>query len=107
MKGEKSQSKFISDETVKKDYVLSDSLLSDYSKSDLWYKKGSFDVITTVRRKLIVIVSLCCTFIVIESFGAYFSNSIAILTDVIHLLSDLLGFAVSLLTVEMTKKRAN
>ena len=53
--------------------------------------------------KLVKIVLLCVTFIIVESIGAYLSNSIAIFTDVIHLFSDLLGFLFSLISVHLAR----
>lgn len=41
---------------------------------------------------------------VIEAVGAYLSHSIAILTDVAHLSSDLLGFFVSLIGIIIAEK---
>ena len=41
---------------------------------------------------------------VIEAVGAYLSHSIAILTDVAHLSSDLLGFFVSLFGIIIAEK---
>ena len=41
---------------------------------------------------------------VIEAVGAYLSHSIAILTDVAHLSSDLLGFFVSLIGIIIAQK---
>ena len=48
------------------------------------------------------ICALCFTFIIIESIGAFISKSIAILTDAIHLFSDLFGFMLSLLAVYLS-----
>ena len=52
------------------------------------------------------IIFICSFFIVLEAIGAYLSNSIAIFTDLIHLLSDLLGFLFSLLFVVLSTKKA-
>lgn len=40
----------------------------------------------------------------LEAIGAYFSKSIAILTDCVHLLSDLMGFTFSLISIYLTSK---
>lgn len=72
----------------------------DQSESDVWYKPELYrDMQSGVKSKLIFIVGLCSFFILIELFGAILSNSIAIFTDVVHLLSDLLGFVFSLISV--------
>ena len=74
----------------------------DQTESDIWYKPELFqDMHMGVKSKLVYIVGLCSFFILIESIGAYLSNSIAIFTDVIHLLSDLLGFVFSLLSIHL------
>ena len=49
---------------------------------------------------------LCFTFIIIESIGAFISHSIAILTDAVHLFSDLFGFMLSLLAVYLSQKKS-
>lgn len=49
---------------------------------------------------------ICFFFIILETVGAYLSDSIAIFTDVIHLLSDLLGFVFSLFSVYLATKKA-
>jgi cation diffusion facilitator family transporter len=43
-------------------------------------------------------------FIIIELIGAYLSNSVAIYSDVIHLFSDLSGFACSLIAIQLSKR---
>lgn len=76
--------------------------------SDIWYNhKIIGDVSLGVKSKLLFIVMICCIFIIIESIGAAFSNSIAIFTDVIHLFSDLLGFIFSLISVHLATKKAS
>ncbi|GAQ87317.1 Zn2+ transporter [Klebsormidium nitens] len=49
-----------------------------------------------VWRKLSWAIVLCCLFMGIEVVGGVLSNSLAILTDAAHLLSDVAGFALSL-----------
>lgn len=74
----------------------------DKTDSDIWYKPELYkDMENGVKAKLVYIVGLCSFFICIEIVGAYMSNSIAIFTDVVHLLSDLLGFVFSLISVHL------
>jgi zinc transporter 2 len=47
-------------------------------------------------RKLCWVSVVCVTFMTAELIGGYISNSLAIMTDAAHLLSDLLGFVISL-----------
>ena len=76
--------------------------------TDLWYNVNKIkDISDTVKRKLTVIIGICLFFICVEAIGAYISKSIAIFADVTHLLSDLLGFIVSLISVYLASKKAN
>lgn len=48
-------------------------------------------------RKLALALALASVFMVIEIAGGIYAHSLAIITDAAHLLSDVSGFAVSLL----------
>jgi zinc transporter 2 len=50
-------------------------------------------------RKLFVAVALCVVFMSVEVFGGIKANSLAILTDAAHLLSDVAAFAISLFSL--------
>ncbi|KAG8663682.1 metal tolerance protein 1 isoform X1 [Manihot esculenta] len=50
-------------------------------------------------RKLLVAVALCVIFMSVEVGGGIVANSLAILTDAAHLLSDVAAFAISLLSL--------
>eukprot|EP00850_Spirogloea_muscicola_P020341 SM000213S06806 [mRNA] locus=s213:55493:59090:+ [translate_table: standard] len=54
-----------------------------------------------VRRKLTMAIALCLVFMVVEIVGGLLSNSLSILTDAAHLLSDIAGFAISLFALWM------
>lgn len=49
--------------------------------------------------KLIKAVGFCLVFMVLEVVGGIWANSLAILTDAAHLLSDVAGFAISLFAI--------
>ncbi|CAL8470548.1 g10090 [Coccomyxa elongata] len=49
-----------------------------------------------VRRKLVLALVLAIIFMIVEVIGGYIANSLAIMTDAAHLLSDVSGFAVAL-----------
>jgi len=49
-----------------------------------------------VIKKLLVVCTICTLFMICEIIGGYIANSLAIMTDAAHLLSDLLGFAISI-----------
>lgn len=53
----------------------------------------------TSMRKLLVAVVLCALFITVEVVGGIKANSLAILTDAAHLLSDVAAFAISLFSL--------
>lgn len=50
-------------------------------------------------RKLLVAVVLCIVFMAVEVVGGIKANSLAILTDAAHLLSDVAAFAISLFSL--------
>nr|CCI55403.1 PH01B015M02.4 [Phyllostachys edulis] len=54
---------------------------------------------TTSMRKLIIAVILCIIFMSVEVVGGIKANSLAILTDAAHLLSDVAAFAISLFSL--------
>ena len=57
-------------------------------------------------KKLVWICIICTIFMIIEIVGGYLANSIAIMTEAAHLLSDLLGFLVSIISIYISKKVA-
>ncbi|KAL1828201.1 hypothetical protein DCAR_0207396 [Daucus carota subsp. sativus] len=50
-------------------------------------------------RKLVIAVALCIVFMTVEVVGGLKANSLAILTDAAHLLSDVAAFAISLFSL--------
>ncbi|XP_027335030.1 metal tolerance protein 1-like isoform X1 [Abrus precatorius] len=54
---------------------------------------------STSMRKLLMAVVLCVVFMTIEVVGGIKANSLAILTDAAHLLSDVAAFAISLFSL--------
>lgn len=54
---------------------------------------------STSMRKLLTAVILCVIFMSVEVFGGIKANSLAILTDAAHLLSDVAAFAISLFSL--------
>lgn len=66
------------------------------------HKKHQDDAV----KKLIWTCIICTIFMVIEIIGGYLANSIAIMSDAAHLLSDLFGFAVSILSIYISRKVA-
>eukprot|EP00897_Mesotaenium_endlicherianum_P005012 jgi/Mesen1/4539/ME000232S03796 len=58
------------------------------------------------RRKLMYAIALCLGFMIVEVIGGLWANSLAILTDAAHLLSDVAGFAISLFALWMASWEA-
>jgi len=58
-------------------------------------------------KKLIKSSAICIIFMVIELIGGIASGSLAILSDAAHMLSDFSGFAVSMLSIIISQKKAN
>ncbi|XP_047173407.1 metal tolerance protein 1-like [Vigna umbellata] len=54
---------------------------------------------STSMRKLLIAVILCVIFMTVEVVGGIKANSLAILTDAAHLLSDVAAFAISLFSL--------
>ena len=51
--------------------------------------------------------AISVVFMLVEIVGGVLSNSIAILTDAAHQMSDVAGFGISFLAVYVTRKRSN
>mmetsp|Transcript_35672 Transcript_35672/g.33814 ORF Transcript_35672/g.33814 Transcript_35672/m.33814 type:complete len:526 (+) Transcript_35672:122-1699(+) len=54
--------------------------------------------------KLKLAIVLATTFMIVEIFGGYVANSLAIFSDAAHLLTDIAGFGISLLAVIYSKR---
>ncbi|PON78917.1 Cation efflux protein [Parasponia andersonii] len=68
--------------------------LSDAGSNSKDAKERSVSV-----RKLLIAVALCLVFMSVEVVGGIKANSLAILTDAAHLLSDIAAFAISLFSL--------
>lgn len=49
--------------------------------------------------KLLLVSSVCFLFMLIEIIGGYLANSLAIMADAAHMLSDIAGFMISYLAI--------
>lgn len=58
-------------------------------------------------RKLIIVSIVCLIFMTIEIVGGFISNSLAIMTDAAHLLSDNVSFAISIISLIIANKPAS
>ena len=80
----------------------SDEESSIVEKNAEIYKKQQDNAI----RKLSWVCVICTIFMTIEIIGGYLANSIAIMSDAAHLLSDLLGFLISIVSIYISRKVA-
>jgi Co/Zn/Cd efflux system component len=60
--------------------------------------------VDTAQGKLIVAMVICVVFMVLEVIGGFLAGSVAIMTDAAHLLSDVTGFGISLLSIWLAKR---
>lgn len=56
------------------------------------------------QNKLICVSVICLLFMIAEVIGGYLSNSMAIMSDAAHLLSDLLSFMVGIASIRLTMR---
>jgi zinc transporter 2 len=57
-------------------------------------------------KKLAIVVFICFLFMIVEIAGGIISNSLAILTDAAHMLSDVGGMGISMISIWIGKKNA-
>ncbi|KAL4486368.1 hypothetical protein ABPG72_007154 [Tetrahymena utriculariae] len=68
------------------------------------------DLQSNKAKALRILKIVCCistSFMCVEFVGGYLSNSLAIMTDAVHLLSDVVGFLVTILAIYISKLKAN
>jgi zinc transporter 2 len=53
------------------------------------------------RRKLLSVSIVCFLFMFCEIIGGYLANSLAIMTDAAHMLSDVAGFMISYFAISL------
>ena len=76
---------------------------SSHGENNLaFYKKQQDEAI----KKLAWVCVICTIFMIIEIIGGYLANSIAIMSDAAHLLSDLLGFLISIISIYISRRVA-
>ena len=56
------------------------------------------------RRKLLIAICFCFVFMCAEVFGGYIANSLAIMTDAAHLLSDVAGLCINVFALWLSSK---
>ena len=55
-------------------------------------------------RKLAIVVIICFIFMIVEVAGGIMSKALAILTDAAHMLSDVMGFVISMISIWIGQK---
>ncbi|KAF9598143.1 hypothetical protein IFM89_025557 [Coptis chinensis] len=70
------------------------------------YHKSEFESTSRSARKLGGLIILSLIFVVVEIVGGFKANSLAVLTDAAHLLTDVMGFSVSLFAVWASRWQA-
>lgn len=58
-------------------------------------------------RKLLIVAFVSVFFIAVQITGGIMANSIAIFTDSAHLASDLVGFAISIISLTLAQRKAD
>ncbi|EJW85706.1 hypothetical protein WUBG_03385, partial [Wuchereria bancrofti] len=56
------------------------------------------------EQSLYAVSAVTVIFIIIEFLGGYFANSLAIMTDAGHMVSDLLSFCVAIIAIKLAQK---
>lgn len=57
--------------------------------------------------KLMIVILISIVFIVGELVGGYLSNSISVISDAFHLITDLIGFIMSFIFIDLSRKEPN
>ena len=68
--------------------------------------EGDDDESSVARRKLLMACALIFVFMTIEGIGGIVSGSLAIMTDALHLLTDLVGFGISIAALTLSRRPA-
>lgn len=64
------------------------------------------DVLIADRRRLLVVLAVTITYLASEMVGGWFANSLALLTDAVHMLTDVAALCLSLLTLWISSRPA-
>ena len=75
------------------------------SRSDREARSAAMESFLDARSKLTKATAIVVVFMVAEVVGGIVSGSLAILTDAAHLMSDLVGFVVSLVALHLAKRK--
>src|ERR1700693_605758 len=63
--------------------------------------------VSTARRRLLIVLSITVFFFAAELIGGYYANSLALMTDAVHVLTDIAALCLSLLTLWISSRPAS
>ena len=70
-------------------------------------QKNADKVLQSNLNRLYINIGISIVFMLAELLGGILSGSLAILTDAAHILSDILGFTISIISLKITRKPAS
>eukprot|EP00835_Amoeboradix_gromovi_P005574 NODE_537_length_7002_cov_0.281762.p2 type:complete len:357 gc:universal NODE_537_length_7002_cov_0.281762:1111-2181(+) len=83
-----------------------DSTLSlSYSANQCLMSKSSGD--SKAVKKLLIALSICLVIFLAELLGGVFAHSLALISDAMHMLSDVVGFVIALVAIWLSKRKNN
>src|SRR5580698_10383491 len=59
------------------------------------------------RRRLSIVLAITAVFFAAELIGGYYANSLALMTDAVHVLTDIAALCLSLLTLWISSRPAS
>ena len=62
---------------------------------------------STNKKSILIVLSLTCTYLVAEVIGGLLTNSLALLADAGHMLTDVGGLALSYIAIRLAERKAN
>jgi cobalt-zinc-cadmium efflux system protein len=63
--------------------------------------------VSTDRRRLLIVLTITAFFFAAELIGGYYANSLALMTDAVHVLTDIAALTLSLLTLWISARPAS
>jgi cobalt-zinc-cadmium efflux system protein len=63
--------------------------------------------VSTDRRRLLIVLAITALFFAAELIGGYYANSLALMTDAVHVLTDIVALVLSLLTLWISARPAS
>jgi cobalt-zinc-cadmium efflux system protein len=63
--------------------------------------------VSTDRRRLLIVLAITALFFAAELIGGYYANSLALMTDAVHVLTDIAALVLSLLTLWISARPAS